>query len=194
MVSFSHTQWKCHFCYNVWRKVFHFLFLFRDIFWRWAECEASLIFKGHAQCKKADWEARGKYANENIFRMLEWEGSRAGWPPHSGDEKMKCVPRVTLQGSGPALGKLGARSTKHKKREKSACARNRPSHMGLRASSLFGRGKPAFGQSFASVGHQDTVSLWRMLEWCVPRAAGEAQRARALHCSEHQRQLGVLAL
>lgn len=115
MVSFSRAQWKCHFCYYVWRKGFHFPFLFRDIFWSWAECEASLIFKGHAQCKKADWDACGKYDNESIFRMLEWEGSQAAWPPHSGDEKMKWV---TLQGSGPALGKLRARSTKCKKRGK----------------------------------------------------------------------------
>lgn len=44
------------FCYYVWRKGFHFSFLFRDIFWR-AECEASLILKGHAQ-KQESWLGR----------------------------------------------------------------------------------------------------------------------------------------
>lgn len=151
-VSFSRAQWKCHFCYYVWRKGFHFLFLFRNIFWRWAECEASLIFKGHARCRKADWDACGKYDNENIFRMLEWEGSRTVWPPHSGEEKTKCLPRVPLQGSDRALGKLRARSMKYKEREQSASAR-KTLQQESESKQFIWDGKQALQQSFASVGH-----------------------------------------
>lgn len=125
------------FCYYVWRKGFHFPFLLRDIFWRWADCEASLILKGRSQ--EQEQESR---SGRTVRTSLEcWSGRRPGsLTPPSGDEEMKCFPWVTLQGSGQAVRKLRARSMKCKKRErKSANPRSRPSNENLRASSWSGR-------------------------------------------------------
>lgn len=111
------------FCYYVWKKGFHFPFLFRDIFWRWAGCEASLIFR--RSCTRAGKLIRKSMESMIITRIIRT--SLECWCRRETRQLNPVILEMREWGVGPgshckdngqALRKLRARSMTYKKRDR----------------------------------------------------------------------------